>query len=102
VCRDDDTLLGFVGVCDEVARRRGDTEANTAIAIAAIGVTAVVLIFCAVDTLLNDAWTFVAVVVLAVLAVVLDAIRKRPGTAAGPGPESGPLPVGATVTAIAA
>jgi peptidoglycan/LPS O-acetylase OafA/YrhL len=87
-----DTLLLFVGVYDDVARRRGDTGANTAIAIAAIGVTAVVLIFFAVDTLLNDAWTFVAIVVI---AVVLDAIWSGASTAAGPGPKSGPLPVAA-------
>jgi amino acid transporter len=63
------------------------------IAIAAIGVTAVVLVFFAVDTLRNDAWTFVAIVLIAVLAVVLDAIWKRRAPMAGPGPESSPIPV---------
>jgi hypothetical protein len=63
------------------------------IVIAAIGVTAVVLVFFAVDTLRNDAWTFVAIVLIAVLAVVLDAIWKRRAPMAGPGPESSPIPV---------
>jgi hypothetical protein len=63
------------------------------IVIAAIGVTAVVLVFFAVDTPRNDAWTFVAIVLIAVLAVVLDAIWKRRAPMAGPGPESSPIPV---------
>jgi amino acid transporter len=81
-------LVGIAGY-----RRRADTGANTAITIAAIGVTAVVLVFFAVDTLRNDAWTFVAIVLIAVLAVVLDAIWKRRAPMAGPGPESSPIPV---------
>jgi hypothetical protein len=63
------------------------------IVIAAIGVTAVVLVFFAVDTPRNDAWTFVAIVLIAVLAVVLDAVWKRRAPMAGPGPESSPIPV---------
>jgi peptidoglycan/LPS O-acetylase OafA/YrhL len=74
----------------------GDRSAKrTAITIAAIGVAAVVLAFFAVDTLRNDPWTLVAIVVIAVLAVVLDTVWKRRAPGVGPGPESGPLPVAA-------
>ena len=79
-------LVGIAGY-----RRRADTGANTAITIAAIGVAAVVLAFFAVDTLRNAPWTFVAIVVIAVLAVVLDALWKRRAPVAGP--EAGPVPV---------
>src|SRR3954469_19974562 len=77
-------LVGIAGY-----RRRADTGANTAVTIAAIGVSAVVLAFFAVDTLRNAPWTFVAIIVIAVLAVVLDALRKRRAPAAGAGPETG-------------
>jgi amino acid transporter len=81
-------LVGIAGY-----RRRADTGANTAITIAAIGVSAIVLAFFAVDTLRNDPWTFVAIMVIALLAVVLDAVWKRRAPAAGPGAGSNPLPV---------
>ena len=74
-------------------RRRADTGANTAITIAAIGVSMIVLAFFAVDTLRNAPWTFVAIIVIALLAVVLDAVWKLRAPMAGPGPESSPIPV---------
>jgi amino acid transporter len=63
------------------------------IAIAAIGVSLIVLAFFAVDTLRNAPWTFVAIMLIALLAVVLDALWKRRAPMAGPGPESSPIPV---------
>jgi hypothetical protein len=45
--------------------------------VAAIGVSAIVLGFFAVDTLRNDPATFVAIIAITVLAVVLDALWKR-------------------------
>jgi hypothetical protein len=39
--------------------------------------TSVVLVFFAVDTLRNAPQTFVAIVAIAVLAVILDAVWKR-------------------------
>ena len=47
------------------------------IALAAIAVSAIVLVFFAVDTLRNDPATFVAIVAIALLAVVLDVVWKR-------------------------
>ena len=45
--------------------------------LAAIAVTAVVLVFFAVDTLRNEPETFAAVVGIGLLAVVLDLAWKR-------------------------
>jgi hypothetical protein len=45
--------------------------------LAAIAATAVVLVFFAVDTLRNAPETFAAIVGIALLAVVLDAVWKR-------------------------
>ncbi len=47
------------------------------IVLAAIGATAVVLAFFAVDTFRNAPETFTAIVVIALLAVVLDTVWKR-------------------------
>jgi O-antigen/teichoic acid export membrane protein len=70
-------LLVFVLVALAGYRRRGDTGANVLIAVAAIVVSVIVLVFFAADTLRNDPATFVAIVALVVLAVVLDALWKR-------------------------
>ena len=70
-------LLVFVLVALAGYRRRGDTGANVVIAVAAIVVSVIVLVFFAADTLRNDPATFVAIVALVVLAVVLDALWKR-------------------------
>jgi hypothetical protein len=50
----------------------------------AIGLTAVVLVFFAVDTLRNEPETFAAIVAIALLSAVLDFIWKR-SAAAGRG-----------------
>jgi len=70
-------LCVFVLVALAGFRRRADTGANTVIALAAIGVSAIVLGFFAVDTLRNDPATFVAIIAITVLAVVLDTLWKR-------------------------
>jgi amino acid transporter len=68
-------------------RRRADTGSNPAIVLLAIGVTAVVLGFFAVDTWQNAPQTFVAIVAILVLAVVLDAWTRR--SVARGAPETG-------------
>jgi len=70
-------LCVFVLVALAGFRKRAETGANTVIALAAIGVSAIVLAFFAVDTLLNDPATFVAIIAITVLAVVLDTLWKR-------------------------
>jgi amino acid transporter len=70
-------LAVFVLVALAGYRRRQDTGANAVIAVAAIGVSAIVLIFFAVDTLRNDPATFVATLAIVLLAVVLDLAWKR-------------------------
>jgi amino acid transporter len=68
-------LIGLAGW-----RRRADTGSDAALVVAAVGVIAVVLAFFAVDTIRNDPWTFVAIVAIALVAVVLDAVFRRPKT----------------------
>jgi len=58
-------------------RRRADTGSNAAVVLAAIAVAAVVLAFFAVDTVRNDPGTFGAIVGIAILSVVLDAVFRR-------------------------
>ena len=65
-------LVGLAGY-----RRRADTGARASIVIAAIVASVVVLVFFAMDTLRNDPATFVAIVVIAALAVALDYTWKR-------------------------
>ena len=73
-------------------RRRGDTGANTVIAIAAIVVTAVVLGSSRWTPSATTHATFVAIVVIAVLAVVFDAIWRRRTPVTDAGSEPGPVP----------
>lgn len=70
-------LAVFVLVGTAGWRRRADTGANPVITLAAIAVAAFVFVFFAIDTLRNDPATFVAIVLIGVLAVVLDATFKR-------------------------
>jgi amino acid transporter len=65
-------LVGIAGY-----RRRADTGSNASIVLAAIAVTAIVLVFFAVDTLRNAPETFTAIVAIALLSVVLDFVWKR-------------------------
>lgn len=67
-------LVGIAGY-----RRRADTGSNSVIVLAGIAVTAVVLVFFAVDTARNAPETFAAIVAIALLAVGLDAVWKRVG-----------------------
>ena len=61
-------LVGLAGY-----RRRRDTGSNPVIVLLAIGVTAVVLGFFAVDTLQNAPQTFIAILAIGALSVLLDA-----------------------------
>jgi amino acid transporter len=79
-------LVVFTLVAVAGFRRRADTGANVVLAVAAIVVAATVLVFFAVDTLQNEPGTFVAILAIAALSVVLDALwrrrRDRPSPAA--------------------
>ena len=80
-------LVGIAGY-----RRRADTNSRPEIVLAAIAVTATVLVFFAVDTLRNAPETFTAIVAIALLSVVLDLVwkRSRPARAqAAPPPLAG-------------
>src|SRR5262245_44391740 len=65
-------LVGAAGY-----RRRAETGSNALVVLLAIAVTAIVLVFFAVDTLRNAPETFVAIVAIAALAVILDFIWTR-------------------------
>jgi amino acid transporter len=75
-------LVGIAGY-----RRRADTDSRAEIVLAAIAVTAIVLVFFTIDTVRNAPETFTAIVAIALLSVVLDFIwkRSRPAPSA-PGP----------------
>lgn len=78
-------LVGLAGY-----RRRTDTQSSTPIVVLAIGVTATVLGFFAVDTWRTAPQTFTAILAILVLAVVLDLWTRAsrstaPGAATSPG-----------------
>jgi amino acid transporter len=68
-------LVGIAGY-----RRRAETGSRAPIVLAAIAVTAIVLVFFAVDTLQNEPETFAAIVAIALLSIVLDVLWKRSST----------------------
>ena len=68
-------IFFLVGVA--AYRLRTEIGARVAVVLAAIGATAVVLVFFAVDTLRNAPETFSAIVAITALAVVLDLVWKR-------------------------
>jgi amino acid transporter len=74
-------LVGIAGY-----RRRADTGANGSIVLAAIVVTAIVLVFFTIDTLDNAPETFIAIVAIALLSIALDFIWKRRRERPRPGP----------------
>jgi amino acid transporter len=74
-------LVGIAGY-----RCRAETGASTAITLTAIAVSAIVLAFFAVDTARNDPATFVAIIVIALLAVVFDFLWKRNRADSGSAP----------------
>ena len=65
-------LVGLAGW-----RRREDTGANPVLALLAIAAAVVVFAFFVIDTLRNDLATFVAIMLIGLLAIVLDAVVKR-------------------------
>ena len=75
-------LVGMAGY-----KLRSTTDARGAIILLGMAATAIVLAFFAVDTLRNAPETFVAIVAIAALAVVLDAVwkhvRKEPPSTTG-------------------
>ena len=82
-------------------RLRADTGRQRRIVLAAIAVTAIVLVFFAVDTLRNAPDTFTAIVAIRLLSVALDFVWKRSraahaqqGTAPPRGAEPTPPPAG--------
>ena len=89
------SLMIFVLVGVAGYRLRSQTGAIGTIVLVGIGVTLVVLAFFAVDTLRNAPQTFVAIVVIAALAVVLDLVWKRArGEPPALDPEPAPTPQG--------
>ena len=80
-------LVGVAGY-----RRRAETGSNAAVVLAAIGVTGVVLVAFAADTLRNAPETFSAIVGIAALSVALDLVWKRARDRGGRGarPEASP------------
>ena len=71
------SLLIFLLVGVAGYRLRSETGALGPIVLLGATATSVVLVFFAVDTLRNAPQTFVAIVAIAVLAVILDAVWKR-------------------------
>jgi amino acid transporter len=68
-------LIGLAGW-----RLRGETGSSSALVLCAIGVTGVVLIFFAVDTIRNDPWSFVAIVAITLASLVLDFFSRGTAT----------------------
>jgi amino acid transporter len=71
------SLLIFLLVGIAAFKLRAETGSSVAIILLAIAATAVVLVFFGIDTLRNEPETFVAIVLIAGLAVVLDLVWKR-------------------------
>ena len=69
-------LAVFLLVAVAGYRRRADTGANVIVAIAAVGVAAIVLVFFMVDTVRNEPATFAAILAIVVLAVTIDTLWK--------------------------
>jgi amino acid transporter len=81
------SLIVFVLIGAAGYRRRADTGSSAVIVLLAIAVTSIVLAFFAVDIVKNDPGTFAAIVGIAIVAVVLDAVFRRP-RAVSPGPSA--------------
>jgi amino acid transporter len=69
-------LAVFLLVAVAGYRRRADTGANVIVALAAVGVAAIVLVFFMIDTVRNDPATFAAILAIVVLAVTIDTLWK--------------------------
>ena len=77
-------LVVFTLVTAGHLRVRGETGASTALLVVAVATTVVVLISFALTTLVDEPGTAVALVVILLLSIVLDAMWKRSRTTAGP------------------
>ena len=71
------SLVIFMLVGLSAYRLRAEIGAHAVVVLLAVAVTAVVLVFFAVDTVRNAPETFVAIVAITLLAVVLDVVWKR-------------------------
>ena len=78
-------LVGMAGY-----RLRAETGSNAVIVLAAIGVTAIVLVFFAVDTLRNAPETFTAILAIGALSTALDLLWKRSRRARAPASTAAP------------
>ncbi|WP_040493220.1 APC family permease [Ilumatobacter nonamiensis] len=86
-------LLVFAMVSIGHLRVRGETGANMGMLLLAIGTTAAVLITFAVTTLVDEPGTAVALVVIIVMSIVLDAVwksRRKSGPIAATVPNEAP------------
>jgi amino acid transporter len=90
------SLIVFVLVGAAGFRRRKDTESSTVVVLLAIAVTVVVLAFFAVDIVRNDLGSFVAIIAIAVVSIVLDAMFRR--TPGDHGPDTDPIDAGTTTS----
>jgi amino acid transporter len=71
------SLMIFLLIGLAALRLRSEIGASAPVILLALGATAVVLVFFAIDTLRNAPETFAAIVAIACLAVVLDLVWKR-------------------------
>jgi amino acid transporter len=71
------SLLIFLLVGAAGYKLRAEIGASSAVVLAAIAVTGVVLVAFAIDTVRNAPETFAAIIAIAMLAVVLDTVWKR-------------------------
>jgi amino acid transporter len=71
------SLVVFLLVGLSAYRLRAEIGALSPVVLTAIGATAIVLAFFAIDTVRNAPETFAAIVVIGLLAIVLDTIWKR-------------------------
>ena len=69
-------LMVFLLVAVAGYLRRADTGADAVLAIAAVGVSAIVLVFFMVDTVRNEPETFAAILLIMALAVMFDTLWK--------------------------
>jgi amino acid transporter len=84
------SLVIFLLVGLSAYRLRAEIGAFTPVVLTAIGATAVVLAFFAVDTLRNAPETFAAIIAITILSIVLDFVWKRVRGPAAPGASSAP------------
>jgi amino acid transporter len=84
------SLMVFLLICLTALRLRSEIGASAAVVVTAMAATAIVLVFFAIDTLRNAPETFAAIIVIALLAVALDAVWKRARGDLPPQPAASP------------